>query len=328
MRVLVTGASGYVGSRLIPSLLDAGHTVLAAGRNPDSLTDFAWGDQVERVALDVDDDASVRAAVSGVDAVIYLVHSMADDDDFVEQDRAAAERTAAACAASGVTRLVYLSGLVPDDDELSDHLRSRLEVERIFLDASVPATVLRAAMVIGAGSTSFELMRRMSERVPITPIPSWMLRRLQPVAVADVVLVLTRALEGEPRNRHYDVGGPEVRTYRELLAMFASVAGLRRPQVVVPLVPSRVVSGLVAVVSGIPRGTVTALVESLSHDMVCREDAVRRDLVPDHTFLTIREAFERSLLGDTDATGATGSKGDIQGEADTDPDWVGSTAVS
>lgn len=321
-RVLVTGASGYVGSRLVPALLDAGHDVVAAGRHPDALRDFAWGDRVDTVELDVDDEESVLRAVRGVDAVVYLVHSMSDDDDFVEQDREAAERMAAACEAEGVGRLVYLSGLIPDDDELSAHLRSRLEVEQIFLQGSVPATVLRAAMVIGAGSTSFELMRRMSERVPVTPVPTWMLRRLQPVSVEDIVLVLTRALDGDPRNRHYDVGGDDVLSYRELLALFAEVAGLRRPQVVVPFLPSRLVSEIVALVSGIPRGTVTALVESLSHDMVCQESAVRRDLVPGHRFLSIRESFERSVHGGTDATD---EDGDIQGEAETDPEWAGST---
>ena len=145
-----------------------------------------------------------------------------------------------------------------------------------------PATVLRAAMVVGAGSTSFELMRRMSERVPVVPVPSWMRRELQPLAVEDVVLALTRALDGRPLDRHYDIGGDEVLTYRELLALFADVAGLWRPQFVVPLVPHRVVSEIVALVAQIPRGTVNALVESLSHDMVCQEDDVRTDLLPGH----------------------------------------------
>lgn len=317
-RVLVTGSTGYVGSRLVPALLDAGHTVLAGTRSKERLSDFPWGDQVEGRELDIEDGDLVASAVADADAVVYLVHSM-ESDDFVTRDREAAERVARACERAGVERLVYLSGLIPDEDEhtLSDHLRSRLEVERAFLGGDVPATVLRAAMVIGAGSTSFELLSRLSQRVPLlTPLPSWMSSSLQPVAVEDVVHVIARALEGEPRDRHYDLGGDEVLDYRELLALYADVADLRRRRVLIPWVPKAVVGRVCAWISGLPPTTVTALVDSLTHDMVCREDAVRRDLLePGFEFTSVAAALRRSLDPDGDGTGT----GDIQSGARTDP---------
>ncbi len=255
--------------------------------------------------------------------MFYLVHSMAGGD-FVTKDREAAETMAAAAADAGVRRLVYLSGLVPEG-ALSDHLRSRLEVEQAFLDGTVPAVVLRAAMVIGSGSTSFELLRRLTERVPLAPIPAWMRRRVQPIAVQDVVHLLACSLHGEPRNRHYDVGGTEVVTYPELLALFASTAGLRRPQVVLPWAPTAVVGLLASWITGIPRGTVSALVESLSHDMVCEADDVRTEIdSEDHEFLPLIEALRRSLSPDEDGT-TQGA--DPQAPAPTDPDWAGGSVV-
>lgn len=295
MRVLVIGATGYVGSRLVPALLAAGHDVVAGARSDDALDDHDWGRAVEQRYVDMGDTVSVHLGVREMDAVVYLVHSLTTAD-FVRRDREAAQYLAAACEYAKVGRVVYLSGLVPDG-ELSDHLASRLEVEQILLQAATPATVLRASMLVGAGSTSFEVLRRVSERIPVSAVPSWMSRtRIQPVATDDVVALLVGALEGAPRNRSYDVGGDDVLSYADLIDRFTSAAGLSRPVLTVPIAPQPLVGEVVATVTGLDRPTVRALVASLVHDMVCRDHDVRA-LVPDFEPTSLDTALERSLAG-------------------------------
>lgn len=322
MKVLVTGAGGYVGGRLIPRLLADGHQVRATfssarrDRSP-----FWWLDAVEDVTMDVRDPEQVAAAVEGIDAVYYLIHAMAGDD-FVETDRQSARTMADAAAAAGVDRIVYLSGLVPEAEELSDHLASRHEVEQLLAGSGVSTITLRAGIVIGAGSTSFELVRQLSERLPVQTVPDWMESRVQPIAVVDVIEALVGALAVEGDSRSYDVGGPDVVGYPELLRIYAHIAGLTRPQLPLPFVPAHLVGFVAGLITDVPGSVVESLVESLHHDMVCREDDFITDLLPaDHRLLTVEGAIVRALA--VPPPGAEPEYRDPMGPMPQDPHWAG-----
>ena len=197
---LVTGASGYVGGHLVPRLLETGWTVKVLTRHRSSLDDRQWIDRVEVVEGDVSSESDMRAALSGVDAAWYLVHSMDDRPDFEKRDRDAATTFAEAAAKEGVSRIVYLGGLHPDDEVLSPHLASRVEVGRIFLDAPVPAAVLQAAVVLGDGSASFDMLRYLTTRLPAMVAPKWLENKIQPIAVDDVITLLAGAGDLPPRS--------------------------------------------------------------------------------------------------------------------------------
>jgi uncharacterized protein YbjT (DUF2867 family) len=327
MRVAVVGASGYVGSRLVPELLRRGHDVVATHhRSP--ATAYPWSADVAWRRVDVHDEDRVVEALEGVDAICYLVHGL-DSDDFMQRDRQAADNVAYATGVVGAGRLVYFSGIVPDlpDGELSDHLLSRLEVEEILATADCPVLTLRASMVVGAGSTSFEVMRQMSTRLGVVQtVPAWMGSSvIQPVAVADAVWFLAEAVERPDVTGHLDVVGPDRLSYVSLLRTYAARARLLRVQVPVWLAPVEAVARVAGALVDVPSSTVESLIPSLGHDMVAERDAADVLGEPPEGRLGVSDAVSRSLAttraGDGAPDGAA-VDGDPQAPSAGDPSWA------
>lgn len=329
-RCVVFGATGYLGGRLIPALLAAGHQVRAVARTPGKLAEVPWRDGVEIVEGNATDPGSVRSAVAGQDVVYYLVHSL-NQRDFVDVDRRAAHVLADAARAAGVTRIVYLGGITPDTERLSDHLASRAEVGRILLDSGVPTVALNAAVILGSGSASFEMLRYLTERLPAMITPRWVHNRIQPIAVRDVLHYLTHAATLPPQvNRSFDIGGPDVLTYLEMMRRYAVVAGLlRRVVVPVPVLTPWLSAQWVNLVTPVPRSIAIPLIESLVHEVVCHDHDIA-DYIPDpDDGLTHYEhAVELALMHTRNAEVPTrwsdaSWHGAPSDPLSTDPDWSG-----
>ncbi|MBK9137526.1 MAG: DUF2867 domain-containing protein [Verrucomicrobia bacterium] len=279
--ILVTGATGYIGGRLVPRLLEAGFHVRCLVRDPARLQGRPWRERVEVVAGDCLQPASLPSALRGVAAAFYLVHGMAAGRDFQERDVAAARHFAGAAGAAGVQRLIYLGGLGDPAAALSEHLRSRQDTGAALRESGVPVTEFRAAVIVGSGSLSFEIIRYLTERVPVMICPRWVYSRVQPIGIRNVLDYLVAALSTpESAGRVVEIGGADVLTYGDLLREYARARGLRRWLIPVPALTPRLSSYWVHLVTPVPAAIARPLIEGLRNDVVVRDDTARR-LFPD-----------------------------------------------
>lgn len=268
--VLVTGATGYIGGRLVPRLLDAGYDVTVLVRSPEKLTDVPWVGRVTVVQADLGDAAAVKRACQGIDVFYYLVHSMGSRGDFGQMERESAQHVAEAAASAGVKRIVYLGGLHPEGTQLSPHLKSRKEVGEILLASGVPTIVFQAGVVIGSGSTSFEMIRHLTDVLPYMPAPKWVRNFIQPIAVRDVLHYLVAAAELPAEiSRSFDIGGPDVLRYGQMMNGYAVEAGLPQRRIAsLPVLTPGLASRWVNLVTPIPKHIAVPLIASLQYDCV------------------------------------------------------------
>ena len=291
--ILLTGATGYVGGRLLPLLVADGWRVRCLARQPDHLSPRVPAG-VEVVQGDLLDEASLSAAMQGVEAAYYLVHSMGATGDFEEQDRIAAENFAAAAHGAGVQRIIYLGGLGENEPDLSAHLRSRHEVGERLRAHAVPVIEFRASIIIGSGSLSFEMIRALVERLPVMVMPRWVRVTAQPIAIGDVLAYLRAALSLKLAGSvMVEIGGPDQVSYGELMREYARQRGLRRWMIPVPLLTPRLSSLWLGLVTPLYARVGRKLVDSLRHPTVVRDDSVQR-LFPIRP-IGVGEAIARAL---------------------------------
>lgn len=292
--ILITGATGYVGGRLVPRLRAAGYRVRCLARDPSRLLGRGW-DDVEVVRGDMLDHASLPAALEGVTDAFYLVHSMASGGGFEHQDIRAAANFREAAIRAGVRRIIYLGGLASFQAELSPHLRSRLRTGESLRYGPIPVTEFKASVIVGSGSVSFEMVRYLAERLPVIVAPRWVGTRCQPISIRDVLAYLVASLE-EPRSagQIVEIGGADVVTYEDMMLEYARVRHLRRTILRVPVLTPRLSSLWLGLVTPIPSAVARQLIEGLRNETVCR-DSSARELFPQIEPMPFREALVLAL---------------------------------
>lgn len=296
--VLVTGATGYIGGRLTPRLLERGYQVRVLVRNPSQLQGRPWLPRVEAVQGDALNPAALAEALKGVEAAYYLIHSMSKGNDFQQRDLAAARAFGQAAKQAGVKRIIYLGGLGDPEHNLSPHLRSRQEVGKALAASGVPTIEFRAAVIIGSGSAAFEMMRYTVEGMPILFCPPWVETRLQPISVRDVLdyLIAALTLDEELIGQHrlIEIGGADVLTYHEMMRGYAQARGLRRTMILLPFLPLKICATWLHWITPIPAPLVYALIEGMRNEVVVRDDAARR-LFPDIRPRDYATSLQRAL---------------------------------
>jgi uncharacterized protein YbjT (DUF2867 family) len=332
-KCLVTGATGYIGGRLIRELLSHGYRVRILARNPERLKDHPWIDRVEVVSGDAHDVAALDAALNGVDVAYYLLHALMSKDDFEQEEKDIAEKFGASAKKATIQRIVYLGGIIAQDELLSPHLQSRADTGTILRSFGVPTIELRAGIVIGSGSASFEMLRYLTERLPIMTTPRWVETKIQPIAVRDVLRYLVGAAAIDSSvSGDFDIGGPEVFSYREMMMKYAEAAGLRKRIIIpVPVLTPKLSSGWVGLVTPVPITLARRLVESLKNEVVVRDDSIRK-LIPDSKagLTPFKTAVELALTRIKEANVETrwtnaSVPGTPSDPLPTDPDWAGGT---
>ncbi|MFW9925455.1 MAG: NAD(P)H-binding protein [Candidatus Thorarchaeota archaeon] len=297
VNILVLGSTGYVGSRLVKRLSSEGFNVRAGWRTESKLKSQPWitHPNVQPIHVDVLDVNELKQAMQDCDVVFYLVHSMYSGKDFANLDRKAANNIVTVANELGTKRIIYLSGLGRKDDELSLHLRSRKDVERILRTSKTPVTTFQAAMIIGPGSASFEIMRYLVNRLPVMITPKWVRTKTQPISIEDTIEYLVGCISTpDTVGQSFDIGGPEITTYQDLMKMYATEAGLvQRLALPIPLLTPNLSSYWVGLVTPIEATIARPLIEGLSQETICRENRIR-EIIP-RKLLTIRESIQNTL---------------------------------